>query len=230
MDRDWLEFTATALVSGAAKRHLALEEREGVRDYMWKLVLSAAVSLTLAIFDPSTPALADGAIVGLMSEEDTRVLEAFDARREAAIATAMGVSDEGSAGVLRQVLTGEVLSFDDGYDPSGDWRCRYLKLGGDPALTVYGWFSCRIFDDGAGWVVQKTDGSQRSMGRLYNIPREQLLYLGAMYYAYEDPIWFGDDASRNQLALLSRLDDGRMRLEFPAPLVESEFDILEMAP
>lgn len=226
----WPEFPVTALVSGAVKRHLELEERDGVREYMKKLVLSGAVSFTLAIFGSAMPALADGAIVGLMSEDDTRVLEAFDVRREAAILAAMEVSDEGATGVLRQVLAGEVLSFDDGYDPSGDWRCRYIKLGGDPALTVYGWFSCRIFDDGAGWVVQKIDGSQRSMGRLYNIPREQLLYLGAMHYAYEDPSWFGDDPSRNQLALLSRLDDGRMRLEFPVPLVESEFDILELAP
>lgn len=197
---------------------------------MRKLVLFAAVPLTLAIFGPSTPAIADGAIVSLMSEEDTRVLEEFDARREAAIAAAMEVSDQVSTGVLRHALAGEVLSFEDGYDPSGDWRCRYIKLSGDPALTVYGWFSCRIFDDGAGWVVQKAGGSQRIMGRLYDIPRDQLLYLGAMHYAYEDPIWFGDDASRNQLALLSRLDDGRMRLEFPAPLVDSEFDILELAP
>lgn len=163
----------------------------------------------------------------LMSKEDARGLEAFDARREATIAAAMDGSEEGSTAVLRQVLAGEVLSFDEGYDPSDDWRCRYFKLGGEPALTVYGWFSCRVFDDGAGWVVQNVDGSQRSVGRLYNIPREQLLYLGAMYYPYEDPIWFGDDAARNQLALLSRLDDGRIRLEFPASLVELDFDIFE---
>jgi hypothetical protein len=50
---------------------------------MRKLILSAAVSFTLAIFGSSTPALADGAIVGLMSEEDTRVVEEFDARRGA---------------------------------------------------------------------------------------------------------------------------------------------------
>ena len=197
---------------------------------MMKLVLSAAVSLTLAICSPAMPALADGAIVGLMSEEDTRILEEFDARREAAIAAAIDVSEEDTIAVLRQVLAGNVLSFDDGYDPSGDWRCRYIKLGGDPSVTVYGWFSCRIFDDGAGWVIQKTGGSQRSMGRLYDLPQDRLLYLGAKHYAYEPPIWFGDDPARNQVAVLTRLDDGRMRLEFPAPLVESEFDILEFAP
>lgn len=197
---------------------------------MTKLVLSAAVSFTLAICSPAITALADGAIVGLISEDDTRLLEEFDARREAAIATAMDVSDEVATGVLRQVIAGKVLSFDEGYDPSGDWRCRYIKLGGDPAINVYGWFSCRIFDDGAGWVIQKIDGSQRSMGRLYDLPQERLLYLGALHYAYEAPIWFGDDPMRNQMALLTRLDDGRMRLEFPAPVVESKFDILELAP
>jgi hypothetical protein len=197
---------------------------------MTKFVLSAAVSFTLAICSSAMPALADGAIVGLMSEEDTRILEEFEARREAAISAAMDVSDEVATGVLRQVLAGNVLSFDVGYDPSGDWRCRYIKLGGDPALNVYGWFSCRIFDDGAGWVIQKIDGSQRSMGRLYDLPQERLLYLGALHYAYEAPIWFGDDPARDQMALLTRLDDGRMRLEFPAPFFESDFDILELTP
>jgi hypothetical protein len=32
------------------------------------------------------------------------------------------------------------------------------------------------------------------------------------------------------MAVLTRLDDGRMRLEFPAPLAESDFDILEFMP
>jgi hypothetical protein len=197
---------------------------------MAKLVLSAVVSFSLAICSPAMPALADGAIVGLMSEEDTRILEEFDARRESAIASAMGFSDEAATAVLREVLAGSILSFGDGYDPSGDWRCRYIKLGGNPALNVYGWSSCRIFDDGAGWVIQKIEGSQRSMGRLYDLPQERLLYLGALHYAYEAPIWFGDDPARDHMAVLTRLDDGRLRLEFPAPVVESDFDILELAP
>lgn len=197
---------------------------------MRKLVLCVTATLALALWASAGPALADGAIVGLMSQEDARILAEFDARRESAIASAMGVSDEAATAVLREVLEGSILSFGDGYDPSGDWRCRYIKLGGDPALNVYGWFSCRIFDDGAGWVIQKIDGSQRSMGRLYDLPQDRLLYLGALHYAHEAPMWFGDDPTRNQMALLTRLDDGRMRLEFPAPLFESDFDILELAP
>ncbi|NHQ75903.1 DUF4893 domain-containing protein [Roseovarius gahaiensis] len=197
---------------------------------MNKLVFYFSAAFALAIFGPSTSVYSDGAIVGLMSKEDVKLLEEYDTRREAAITAAMDVEDQAASEVLRQVLAGDVRSFDGGYDPSGDWRCRYIKLGGDPALTVYDWFSCRIFDDGAGWVFQKTSGSQRSMGRLYRLMEERLLYLGALHYGSEASNWFGDEPSRNQMAVLIRLDDGRMRLEFPAPLAESEFDILELSP
>lgn len=176
------------------------------------------------------PAWSDGAIVRLMSETDTRILDEFEARRAAALARVHQAVDSAATAALDQLVSAQTLPFDDGYDPSGDWRCRYLKLGDDPALVVYDWFSCRIFDDGAGWVIWKTTGSQRSMGRLYRLTAERLLYLGALHYAGEPPLWFGQDPARNQLAVLTRLHDGRLRLEFPAPALESDFDILEFAP
>lgn len=188
------------------------------------------LALWLSVSLSAPDANADGAIVGLMSQEDGQILEAFDTLRTAAITAVRDVPDGSASKTLKQVLAGSVLSFDDGFDPSGAWRCRLLKLGGDPALTVYDWFSCRIFDDGAGWVIQKTTGSQRTMGRLYRLSGERLLYLGALHYGYEAPMRYGDDPSRNQIAVLTRLDDGRMRLEFPAPPFESDFDILELAP
>lgn len=197
---------------------------------MSKPVPAAALAIALASWAMAAPASADGAIVGLMSERDVEVLAEFDTRRAAAIATATGVSDTAAVATLVEVLSGEGLPFDADQDPSGDWRCRFLKLGGDPALTVHGWFSCSILDDGTGWVLQKTTGSQRSMGRLYRLTEERLLYLGALHYDHEAPIWFGEDPSRNQMAVLTRLDDGRLRLEFPAPLAASAFDILELAP
>jgi hypothetical protein len=197
---------------------------------MRKLFPAAAVVASLMVWTMGAPASADGAIVTLLSGDDAQVLDAFETRRAAAIVRASEVSDTAALATLTQVLSGQAVPFDDGYDPSGAWRCRFLKLGGDLALTVYGWFSCRIFDDGAGWVIHKTTGSQRSMGRLYRLSDDQLLYLGAQYFAFEAPIWFGDDPSRNQMAVLTRLDDGRLRLEFPAPLAESDFDILELSP
>ena len=195
-----------------------------------RLVAAAAVAIGIASLTMAAPASADGAIVGLMSERDAEILADFDTRRAAAIEMAAGASDAAALEALTQALSGRTLPFEAGYDPSGDWRCRFLKLGGDPALTVYGWFSCRIFDDGAGWALHKTTGSQRSLGRLYRLTEERLLYLGALHYAHDAPIRFGDNPSRNQMAVLFRLDDGRLRLEFPEPVAESAFDILELAP
>jgi len=68
------------------------------------------------------------------------------------------------------------------------------------------------------------------MGRFYRLTEETLLYLGALHYCNASPLWFGEESSRNHIAVLTRLDDGRLRLEFPAPLAESNFDILELAP
>ena len=57
----------------------------------------------------------------------------------------------GDVATLDKVLAGEALPFAESFDPVGDWRCRTIKLGGAPALIVYGWFKCRISDDGSGW-------------------------------------------------------------------------------
>lgn len=192
-------------------------------------VMAAVVALALASWSITAPALADGSISRLMSQEETRLLEEFDARRARAVAAAATQPDEVAVATLMHVLSGQTLPFDQGYDPSGDWRCRFLTLAEDSALLVRGWFSCRIYDDGAGWVLQKEKGSQRRMGRLYRLTAERLLYLGALQEADETPIWFGDDPPRNEMAVLSRLDDGRLRLEYPAPLAGSAFDILELA-
>lgn len=193
-----------------------------------KYLSAATFVCAFAVDGMATPAFADGTIVGLMSDADKRVLAQFETRRDAAIAKI--APNAPAVTTVREALGGDTLPFDDGYDPTGDWRCRYVKLGGESGRMVYAWFSCRIFDDGAGWVIQKSGGSQRTMGRLYRLSAARLLYLGALHYSFEEPIWFGDDPSRNQIAVLTRLDDGRMRLEFPEPLFDSRFDILEFVP
>ncbi len=191
---------------------------------------SAILLLINALLGASGVVLADGAIVSIMSDRDRQVLDQFDPRRQAAITAAQGSPDAGAVAQLASVLAGDTLDFNDDYDPGGEWRCRYLKLGPDEAIAIYDWFSCRVFDDGAGWVIQKTSGSQRSQGRLYRLSAERLLFLGALHYAGESPQWFGTDAARNQLGVLTRFADGRLVLEFPEPLHDSRFDILEFAP
>jgi hypothetical protein len=193
---------------------------------MPRLPLLSAALLGLVV---GVPALADGQVVELLSDADDAVIESFDARRADALSAVAANPDAAAQAALAEALSGNVLPFDEGYDPTGDWRCRILKLGRGEMLTVYGWFACRIFDDGASWVLQKTTGSQRTMGRFYQLDADRLLYLGALHYGYEEPLWWGDDPERNHLAVAARLDDGRIRLEFPAPLAESDFDILELA-
>jgi hypothetical protein len=185
-------------------------------------------SAALLSFALAAPALADGDIEALLSDADDLVLDEFDARRTAALAALAANPDAGAQAALAEALSGNVLPFDEGFDATGNWRCRILKLGRGEMLTVYDWFSCRIFDDEASWVLQKTSGSQRTMGRFYQLDEDRLLYLGALHYGYEEPLWWGDDPERNHLAVTTRLDDGRIRLEFPAPLAESDFDILEL--
>ncbi len=174
--------------------------------------------------------LADGAIVSLLTPQDNIILNEFDARRSAAIEAAIQSADQKKINILNKVLTGTLRSFDEGYDPTGTWKCRYLKLGPEEQLVIYDWYNCKIFDDGASWVLKKTSGSQLFMGRLYRLTHERLLYLGSLHYAYEKPIAFGTNTQRKQMAMLMGLTDGRLRLEFPAPLLESTFDIVELVP
>jgi hypothetical protein len=175
----------------------------------------------------SGPVLADGTIVRLLAESDFQIIADFNARREHAIAVASASPDRPARDAFVGLMEQKSLPIADRYDPKGSWRCRYFKTGGGGELVVYAWFACRIHDDGAGWVIEKSGGSQRSKGRLYNYTDTRLLYLGALHEPGESSHWFGDSFARNQIALLSALGDGRMRLEFPAPLPGSEFDVLE---
>lgn len=93
-----------------------------------------------------------------------------------------------------------------------------------------GCFMSSIHEVGAGWVLRKTTGSQRSMVRLYRLTWDRLSCPGALYDAYEDAVRFGDDPARNQIAVPLRPGGGRLRLEFPVPLAKSDFDMQELAP
>jgi Domain of unknown function (DUF4893) len=71
--------------------------------------------------------------------------------------------------VLQSVLDGKPLPLAAGYDLTGKWSCRTLKLGGALLLIAYPHFKCLITDDGAGWTLQKLTDSQRTEGRF--LPR-----------------------------------------------------------
>ena len=171
-------------------------------------------------------AVADGVLDSRISAADRKRLAAFDATFAEALAEAWAGGAAADKAVLEDVLAGKPLPLAEGFDATGSWRCRTLKAGGTLPLTVYPWFKCRISDDGAGWMLEKLTGSQRTRGFFYTLSGDRLAYLGAGYVAGETPRRYGDDAIQDQVAYAERRAPSRIILMFPAPHFESKLDIL----
>jgi hypothetical protein len=169
---------------------------------------------------------ADGELPSLLTSADKTRLSGLDATREEALAAARSGGDAADVAVLDAALAGDPLPFDERFDPAGEWRCRVIKTGGTVPLVVYGWFRCRISDDGAGWMLQKLSGSQRTQGRFYTQDDTRLVYVGTGYIAGETPAKYGKDAARDQVAIATRRAANRLVLEFPRPAVESLLDVM----
>ena len=176
------------------------------------------------------PAWADSTLPGRLSADDRQRLEAFDSVRGEAIGAARESDDKAALATLDRILSGRPEAIRGATDLAGDWRCRVAKLGGNLPLVVYDWFRCRITDDAAGLRLDKVSGSQRTAGTFYDdADAERLTYVGALYYGYEGkPKAYGSDAERDQVGYLVRVGRDRLRLEFPSPRLESQFDIMEL--
>ena len=186
------------------------------------------LACVLAMLACADAAHADGALQRTMTPRDQQRLAGFDAARAAALDAARAGGAKDDVAALGAALAGDALGFGDGYDMGGEWRCRVMKLGRAVPLVVHGWFRCVVADDGSGWRLAKTGGSQRMSGRFYTIDDRTLVYLGALHFASEAPLPYGRDAGRDQVAVAVRPGPDRLRLEFPSPTFDSMFDILEM--
>jgi hypothetical protein len=185
-------------------------------------------SLTILLFllSSATAALADGELDRRLSPADQVRLAGFESSFNSALAEAQAGGSAPDKAILQEVLSGKPLPIAEGFDATGSWRCRTIKLGGGLPLTVYGWFKCRIRDDGAGWQLEKITGSQRTEGRFYTLSATRLVYLGAGHVAGEASREYGDAPREDQVAYVERRGPGRILLMFPAPHYESKFDIL----
>jgi hypothetical protein len=115
----------------------------------------------------------------------------------------------------------------------GNWRCRQMKLGGMTDYTVFSWFPCRI-ERVNGELRLEKQGTQRMAGTLY-AENGAWIYLGAQS-ARGEP-WHrysgnGDSVGGainpdDQVGVLTGIGKNRLRLELPAPAVESDFDAIE---
>jgi hypothetical protein len=172
-------------------------------------------------------AVADGEMDKRLTAFDKDRLARFDAIMAEALTEARAGGAPEDVKVLDEALAGTPLPLAEGFDPTGDWKCRTIKAGGGGLpLVAYGWFKCRISDDGSGWRLEKLTGSQRTSGSFYTLSATKLAYLGAGHYADEKPRRYGEEAKQDQVAIVERRAEGRIILMFPAPQFESKLDVL----
>jgi len=185
-----------------------------------------AILAALALLASALPAAAIGELQSLITPADQKRLDGYGAVRKEAIEEARKGLPEDVA-VLDAILKKPFLSF-SGFDMTGNWQCRTIKAGKLAELVVYGWFKCRVTDDGSGWKLQKLTGSQRTSGRFFDDGDKRLVYLGSGT-VNDDPVPpYGSGAESDQVGYAFRTGAKEWRIEFPAPYYESKLDILEL--
>jgi hypothetical protein len=166
-----------------------------------------------------------------LSAKDLARFAGFDGNRATAIAAAKATTDREELNYLNDlaaVLAGNEMPITQ-QDIVGDWRCRTLKLGGGlGSLTIYAFFRCRISAQGDALIFQKISGSQRTRGALYRVSNTRYVYVGAGTVNEDQPFPYGTKPDADEVAYLIRVGANRLRLEFPKPSYESDFDIMDL--
>ena len=178
--------------------------------------------------------LAGAAVAQEIRPQEQARLDRFERLAGTALLEAMA---EGSAGDVAALSTALAGVPQVAFDPSlnGEWKCRTMKLGGDPRLVVYSNFKCTMRLDNTGLTFEKLSGSQRTSGRI-EMRDGRAVYLGVGYVSSEepqnytdlDPAFEGSGTITPDVAVFERVSAKRARLMFPAPVNESDFDILEL--
>lgn len=178
--------------------------------------------------------LAGGAVAQEIRPQEQARLDRFERLAGTALLEAIAAGTDSDVAALAAALGGAPQV---AFDPSlnGEWQCRTMKLGGEPRLIVYSNFKCRMRLDNTGVVFEKLSGSQRTSGRI-EMREGRAVYLGVGYvstetpqsYAGLDPAFEGSGTITPDVAVFERVSEKRARLMFPAPVNESDFDILEL--
>lgn len=159
--------------------------------------------------------------------------QSLDAITGTALRAAFAGGSPRDTALLAQALagqaTGEIAA-------EGDWSCRTLKLGGLLPLTVYPPFKCRITRTAPGvWALEKLTGSQRLSGTIRE--RDDGAFYAGVGFVEGGPAATYDQLPPEQVAvdpgqthpqvgMFEQAGPNQARLLLPAPLFESELDIL----
>lgn len=186
--------------------------------------ITTALALTLCF---CAPALATGAIEGLITQADRDRLASYEKIRAEALAEAEAGGNPVEYKALAATLAKPTIPIND-IDLTGNWQCRTTKAGNLSPLVVYSWFRCRVTDDGAGWMLEKLSGSQKTKGRFYTESDKRLTYLGVGYVNNDPAPKYGLGPKSDQIGYAVATGKQEWRIEFPAPTYESKLDILEL--
>lgn len=184
------------------------------------MLLSFCVSLCSIL-----PAHADGEVQKLITAADKARLDKYGDTRKAALDEAKA-GDPAEVKQLDELLARPLVAFSD-KDLTGNWKCRTVKVGGLSPLVIYGWFKCKVSDDGSGWKLEKTTGSQRTTGRFFDDNEKRAIYLGSLSVNDDKPKPYGSGPETDQVGYAFRNSATQWRIEFPAPYYESKLDIME---
>ena len=175
--------------------------------------------------------LASPAVADVRAADAVR-LEAFETHFGTALRAALRDGASGDVTVLTDALSGTTVP---GAVGTGDWNCRTLKMG-RYGLTVYRNFRCQVRQlTDTTFELEKLTGSQRNIGTL-TIEDGRTLYTGvgfvdggpAMRYAElpAEQRAVAPGQTIPQVGIFEQISDRKARLMLPAPLLESQFDIL----
>ena len=119
--------------------------------------------------------------------------------------------------------------------PTGDYRCRVFKLGGQRPgnrdFTTYPAFRCHIDPEGEMLSFYKIGGSQRPAGLVFDDGQYRQIFLGTLSLGDEElPIDYGRDDNRDMAGVVERIGPRRWRLVLPYPHFESLLDVVELVP
>src|SRR5438552_72155 len=98
------------------------------------------------------PAHADGDVQKIITPADKVRLDKYGETRKAALEEAKA-GDPAELSELNALLAKPIVAFSD-KDLTGNWQCRTIKVGNINPLVIYGWFKCKVTDDGAGWQLE----------------------------------------------------------------------------
>ena len=185
-----------------------------------RLLLAALGFIALTL-----PAHADGEVQKLITAADKARLDKYGETRKAALEEAKA-GNPSEVRQLNELLAKPLVAFSD-KDLTGNWKCRTIKAGGISPLIIYGWFKCKVTDDGSGWRLAKISGSQRTTGRFFDDGDKRSIYLGSFSVNNDKAKPYGSGLESDQVGYAFRNSASEWRIEFPAPYYESKLDIME---